>query len=177
MFRNFIDLTSTIIGLENVLRIEYKDPNCEEVVKRAVRGIENTHRVSINGDIYKATTEYSTVAGSILDSFMASLTECLKSMALINCITLFDNRVGMTLRDVNYLGSAKEQMVKALKYLQHYSLYEDRVSFMDALIANTSNLEHNEIRRLLTIMFVLERIGCKEGVSIIAQYLYLGIAL
>lgn len=171
--RDKISLKDILLSFESVLKIEYKERDIEKIRKQAKAAIENTFMVKLGDDIY--TTQASNrLIGDTLEVLMAQLTESLKNMALLLSITMFDRRSGETLRDVNYLGFAEAQLLTALQYLQDEVLYEKRSSFLPAMVRNSSNLEMGIMKRLLTVMFVLESLGVKEGVALIAQYLYLG---
>lgn len=170
-----ISLKEILLSFENVLRIEYKDKDVEQIIKRAKQAIENSYQVQLGDDIFETQSANSRIYGETLDNFLAQLTECIKGMSLIMALTLFDKRKDMTLKDVNYLGFSSPQLRTALQYLQDETLYEKRNTFMTVLVRQTSNVEMSEIKRILVIMLTLEKLGVKEGVAILAQYLYLGV--
>lgn len=171
--RDKISQKDILLAFENVLKIEYKERDIEKIRITSKTAIENAYQVKLNSDIYTAQASNRFV-GDTLDLLLSQLTECLKSQALLTGITMFDGRFGITLRDVNYLGFAERELLAALQYLQSEVLYEKRNSFLPAMIRNSSNIELSPLKRMLTIMFVLETLGVKEGVALMAQYLYLG---
>lgn len=173
--RSRVSLKEVLLGFENVLRIEYKDKDVENIIKRSKQAIENSYQIQLGSDIFDMESDRSRVIGEALDTFLAQLTECIKSMSLIVSLTLFDKRKDMTLKDVNYLGFNDLQLKTALRYLQDDVLYEKRDSFLSTLTRQTSNLAMNDIKRILTIILVLEKLGVKEGVAVLVQYLYLGV--
>jgi len=173
--RSRVSINDILLGFENVLRIEYKERDVEVTIKKARQSIENSHQIQLGNDVFETQSANARHVGEMLDTFLAQLTECIKSMSLLMSLTLFDKRKDMTLKDVNYLGFAQKQLQTALQYLQDETLYEKRENFLPILTRHTSNIEVNEIKRLLTIMLVMESLGVKEGVAVIASYLYLGL--
>lgn len=171
--RDRLSQKDILLAFESVLKIEYKERDIEKIRQLSKAAIENAFQVKLQSDIY-TTQATNRLIGDTLETFLAQLTECLKNMSLLLSVTMFDRRYGITLRDVNYLGFAEEQLLTALRYLQDEVMYEKRGSFFPAMIRNASNLEVSPVKRMLTIMCVLEVIGVKEGVALIAQYLYLG---
>jgi hypothetical protein len=174
-YRDQISLKDILLSFENVLKIEYSERNIEKIKQNAVMALENIYRIQINGDIN--AVQNNPLERSQLDVFNNQLISCLKSLSFLTSITLFDKRIGATLKDVGYLGFSEQQLRAALQYLQDETLFEKRGSFLPQLIRNASNLEVREMKRLLTIMFVLEGLGIKEGVAVLAQHLYVGCRL
>ena len=87
---------------------------------------------------------------------------------------MFHRNIGISLADVNYVGFAKATLLQSLKYLQDIDCYQKREAIIRPLTTALTNVEMCTIKRLFTILLVLERIGVSEGVCVIAQYLYLG---
>jgi len=173
--RSRVSLKDVLLSFENVLRIEYKDKDVEAILKRSKQAIENSYQIQLGDDIFSMESERSRLVGEALDTFLAQLAECIKSMSLIVSLTLFDKRKDMTLKDVNYLGFNPMQLKTALQYLQDEVLYEKRESFLSSLTRQTSNLSMSEIKRILVITLAMEKLGVKEGVAVMVQYLYLGV--
>ncbi|WP_105614127.1 hypothetical protein [Vallitalea okinawensis] len=173
MIRENLCLTDILIGFENTLRIDYKDSNVEKTKIATKRRLENLYQIHLVGDIYDLQAG-DRLVGDQLSILLEQLTECMKSLALLLSITMFDKRFGQTLKDINFLGFEKDNLLSALQFLQDEILYESRESFFDNLVRSISAIQLCSLKRLLVIMVVLENLGIKEGVALIAQYLYLG---
>lgn len=174
MLRYKLSLTDVLMGFENVLKIDYQDSDVEKIVRNSKQRLENLYGIKLSGDIYEDQLD-NRMTGDIIDLFLTQVLDKMKSLALIMSISLFDKHYGESLRDFNYLGFTEEDMKEALKYLQDEVLYEKRKLFYDQIVKAASNIEVSNTKRLLVIMAVLEHLGIKEGVALIAQYLYLGI--
>lgn len=172
--RNNLDLSDIIIGFESVLKIEYRDAESDagRILLSSRQKLENAFQIQINDNIYALQNE--TMVRDSVQSFLAQVTECVKQMSLLTSISLFDRKFAVNLFEVNYLGFAKENMLNALKYLQDETLYEKRDTFIPTLTRGVSRVEASRIKRLLIVMLMLEDLGIKEGVAIIASYLYMG---
>lgn len=172
--RDRISLKEILLGFENTLRIEYKERDIEKIIENSRYAIENAYQVKLVSDIFE-TQIANRMLGDSLNSFFAQLTECMKSMSLVLSLSLFDREyIKVSLADANYLGFASAELLTALKYLQNEKLYEQRNTFLAHMKRNASNLDLSLIKRQLTIMFVLESLGVREGVALFAQYLYAG---
>lgn len=173
MIKDSLDLNTIVLGLENALKIEYKEKDIEKIKQLSKQRIEAAYGTRIVGSIYE-TQISNRLIGDNLSTLMANVVEGLKQLALLFTVSLFDRNVGMTIADVNYLGYAKDNMLSALKFLQDEVLYESRDNFFPQITSSINHIEMSVIKRLLTVMVVMEDLGIKEGVSLIAQYLYLG---
>lgn len=173
MIKESLNLPDILLGLENALKIEYNEKDAEKIKFKSRQRLEAAFQVRIVGSIYE-TQATNRLVGDNLSLLLANVTENLKSLALLLSVAMFDRKLGMTVRDVNYLGFAKQDLQAALKYLQNEVLYESRTSFFPRLTQQVSYVEMSSIKRLLVIMIVMEDLGIKEGVSLISQYLYLG---
>lgn len=173
MIREHLSLNDILIGFENSLKIEYKEKDIDKIRVTTKQRLESTFQVMIVSSIYE-TQASNRVVGDNLSILMSQLTENMKSLALLLSISMFDKRFGETLKNVNYLGFAKSELLTCLKYLQDEVLYDKRSSFFSTLVRGAGLIEMCSIKRLLVIMVILEDLGVKEGVSLIAQYLYTG---
>jgi hypothetical protein len=174
MLRYKLSLTDILMGFENTLKIDYRDSEIEKIIKNSRQRLENAYGVKLSGDIYEDQVD-TRLVGDKIDLLLSQILDKMKSLALIMSISLFDKRYGESLKDFNYMGFTEEELKTALKYLQDEVLYEKRRVFFYQIIKSTSIMEISNIKRLLVIMIVLEHLGIKEGVALIAQYLYLGI--
>ena len=174
MLRYKLSLVNILMGFENALKIDYQDSDVEKIVKNSRQRLENLYGIKLSGDIYEDQIN-TRLTGDRIDLLLTRVLEQMKSLALFISISLFDKRYGESLRDFNYMGFNEEELKEALKYLQDEVLYEKRNAFFHQIVKSTSNMEISDTKRLLVIMIVLEHLGIKEGVALIAQYLYLGI--
>lgn len=174
MLRYKLSLADTIMGFENALKIDYQDSDIEKIIKNSRQRLENSYGIKLSGDIYEDQAD-NRLIGDRIDLLLSQILDKMKSLALILSLSLFDKRYGESLKDFNYLGFDEAELKEALKYLQDEALYEKRKVFFHQIVKSTYNIEISNSKRLLVIMIVLEHLGIKEGVALIAQYLYLGI--
>jgi hypothetical protein len=175
MIRDTLSLQEILIGFENTLKIDYKERDINKLIVSTRQKLENAFSVKFTTDLYELQVSNRLVGDSI-SILLGQITECMKSLSLLLCVSLFDKRYGDTLRDVNYLGFAPTNLIGALQYLQDITLYERRKEFFGTLTLSLNNLEMCSIKRLLVIATILESLGIKEGVALIAQYLYAGVS-
>lgn len=171
--KDTLTLTDVLMGLENTLRIDYTERDINRLAKKSKENLENSLRIRLDEDIFSLQMKNQFLGDSV-GAFIIQITENLKSLSLHLCLSMFYKQYGQTIKEVSYLGFAPEQLLGALKFLQDNQLYENRNQFFESLAKSTEYVEMGAIRRLLTIMVVLESLGLKEGVGIIAQYLYIG---
>jgi hypothetical protein len=123
--------------------------------------------------LYDLQAESMLVADSI-NILLSQILECLKSMSLYIDISMFNTSVGISLSDVNYLGLGSPELLTSLQYLQYTQTYESRGTIIEPLTSAVSYIDMCTVKRLFIVMLVLERLGIKEGVSVVARFLYLG---
>ena len=175
MLDNSISLVSILTSLESVLKIEYlNDSKVEDVIRRAIEELENTYSVSFTTDLF-SMQEANQLTSSKLDTLVRDITQVLGQLSLFIQLKLYHKNVPIQLADVNYLGYAKQQLLTSLAYLQdEKEAITQRDEIITPLISTLNNLGMSSIKRLFISMFVLNKLGVYEGVSIIAQFLYLG---
>lgn len=174
MLRNKLSLTDILIGFESALKIDYRDKDLEEQVVNAIYRLEDAYGIKFSGDLYEDQLNNQQL-GDTIDLLLSQVLDKMRSLALMMSLSLFDKRYGESLRSCNYLGFHDEELRQVLTYLQDEVLYEKRKYFFGQLIKAAAGIEISDTKRLLVTMAVLERLGIKEGVALIAQYLYLGI--
>jgi hypothetical protein len=170
--RALLTAESVLIGLESTLYIEHNEREVLRIVDQAVRQLENQFGVVIDKPVPLIVKE-AYVKMPALEVFLQQVIEQLKAVALLLSITIFDRQYTFHLRDYNYLGFDESQCLAVLKHLQDSVLYENRDSFYEVFIKSVDRLNVCEVKRWLIAMAVLERLGIAEGVSVVAQYLYL----
>lgn len=173
-YKNTLDLNTILIGFESYLKIEYQiSEKADEIIKEAIRRLENTLSIRIDKSLYEIQIENPLVADSI-STLLAQIEEVTKSLALLTLESVFYNKYGETIADIGYLGFPKENLLNALCYLQSVEGYKRRDSFMEVLVASTSNVKMCAMKRLLICLEILEILGIEVSVVVIAYYLYLG---
>lgn len=173
MISDFLSIDQNLLSFESTLKIEYEEREVHKVIASSITKLENAYKVNINTDLYSLQSQNMLVAEN-LNILLAQICDCLKSMSLYTDITMLNRSIGISLADVNYLGFAKAELITALKNLQDKDLYEKRGTIIPPITAAVSNIDMCTIKRLFVIMLVLERLGVKEGVAVIARFLYLG---
>ncbi len=168
-----VDLSSTLLGFENTLRLNI-NASIGDQIDMAIEELEREWSCSLEDRTILELREENPLAADLIDVFISRITECLKCMAYVLNTSAFYDQYGQTLRDVNYLGFDREKLQTSLYYLCHFRIYNNKSVFFDSLIEAASRLEVCEVRRLMAIMAVLDRLGYYEGVGVIAQYLYIG---
>lgn len=173
MISDFLSIDKILLSFESTLKIEYDERETHRIIENAISKLENAYTVTIDTDLYSLQSKNMLVADN-LNTLLQQICECLKSMSLYTDITMLNRSIAISLADVNYLGFAKPQLITALKYLQDKVLYEKRDTIIPPITAAVTNIDMCTIKRLFIILLVLERLGVKEGVAVVARLLYLG---
>lgn len=173
MLRASISLADILLSFANTLRIDYSLKDVREIREESVRQLENIFHIRIDKSLYDIQAEGSFVSKEI-ESLLQQITENLKSMSLLLAISTFDKQYGENLKEVKYLGYERVTLMTTLKYLQDEKLYERRGQFFESLVDATNTVYMGTVKKLFIIMIILERLGISEGVSIMANYIYLG---
>lgn len=173
MLFDSISIDSILQSFESILKIEYRERETYKIIDNAVTALETAYHVTMDKDIYSIQAE-NQLLGDNLSMLLQSITDCCRQMSMYKDLCMFHRSVGISLADVNYIGFAKPTLLQSLKYLQDIDCYQKREAFIRPLTTALTNVDMCIIKRLATIMLVLERLGVSEGVSVIAQYLYLG---
>lgn len=174
MIKDLLDIKSVLISFEGVLGIDYMDDiSTKQTLDDALSRIEQTYDLVIDRDLFSMQTANNLIA-SKADILLHDITDCLKTMSLYKDICMFTKSVGISLADVNYLGNDKNVLCTLLRYLQDESEADKWKSALEPVIQTLDNVSICIVKRLFIIMIMLHKLGINEGVSIIAQYLYLG---
>ena len=173
MLFDTLSIDSVLQAFESTLKIEYRDKETHVVISNAISALESAFKVTLNKSIYEIQTENQLNSDNVT-MLLGQITDCCKNLALYVQVAYFNRCIGISLAEVNYLGFAKPNIMQGFKYLQDKDLYEKRENVITPLTTALSNVEMCTIKRLCTILLVLERLGVAEGVAIIAEYLYLG---
>lgn len=161
-------------SFEGVLHLEYSESTkTEECLNAAIKALENDYNITIDKDIYTLQAENSLVSKQI-DMLLQSITECMKSTALFILLGTFHHSVSLSLSSANYLGLSRDRLLTALKYLQDKDTYTKRSQSIGMISDALNTVPVCHTKRFFMILLMLEKLGISEGVSIIAQLLYLG---
>lgn len=87
---------------------------------------------------------------------------------------MYRHDVPVSLSTVKYLGLGKEAIQTILRYFQNMDEYYLAGNSVSQIMLGLDSIDMSIVKRLLIIMLVLDELGIKEAVAIIAQYLYYG---
>ena len=166
-------LSDILSALEMSLSIDYSYGTTNEIINASVHNLEVQHHISLDKKIADCLVE-NILAETGARNLLCGVTENLKNFALYLTTSMFVKKYPSTLYDVNYLGFAKQELLCALKCMQAETIYYKSEEFLDELKRATDFIEMSDIKRLLIISYILDRIGMQEGTAMIANYLYLG---
>lgn len=174
MLREFISLENILQAFENTLYIEYLEPDVENIIKSSIARLENAYKVRFDTTLEELQTRSNLVSDSA-NILISQIVECLKQLSYLTQLTIYSKSVQFDLAEVNYLGFAKEQLKVSLRYMMDDNLSDVSKSAMDSIQAALSNIDVSNIKRLFTILLMLNKLGVDEGVAIVANYIYLGV--
>lgn len=174
MYDAEVSLTNILVSFEGVLKIEYTaEERTSDIIDKAIERLESTYS-TLDKDIYTLQSE-NQLAADKLNLLLRDIKAVLEQLSFFIQLKLFHKNVPFTLSDINYLGYAKTQLLTALKYLQDVDSYKQRHSDICKPLYNTlDNIGICTPKRLFVCLLMLERLGVTEGVSLIAQLLYMG---
>lgn len=173
MLSDQFSIDQILLSFESVLKIEYNERETYRVIQGAITKLENAQGITIDADLYTLQAR-NVLASDNIDMLLSQIADCLKSMSFYTDLVMFNRSIGISLADVNYLGFARDELITSLQYLQDKVLYEKREVLIAPITQAVSNIDMCTIKRLFVIMLVLEHLGVKEGVSVLARFLYLG---
>ena len=151
MLRGSLSLSNILLGFTNTLRIDYNIRDVRELRDKSISQLENLLHVKITTDLYTLQVENKIISKEI-DMLLQQITEHLKSMSLLLCVSMYDKQYGNTLKDVKYLGYSREVLLTYLKYLQDEDLYKRRDEFFDAIIEGVNSVYTCSVKKLFIIM-------------------------
>lgn len=175
MYDNDSSLNNIMYGIEGVLKIEYiGEQKVDEVINAAISRLEDSYGFPFDKDIYQLQSE-SQLCSDGVSKLLSEVRNCLEQFAFYLQLKLYHKNHTLTLSDVNYLGYSKKQLLTALKYMQDAKEYKvHRESVITPLYNTLNNINMCSNKRLFVILLMLDKLGIKEGVSVVAQLLYLG---
>lgn len=175
MLNNNIALNNILVSFESTLKIEYtSECTVRETLDDAKARLENVYQVTLDRSVWDIINE-SQLSADNISLFMRDVKQCLADISLFINLKLYHKDFGMYLADVNYLGYDKSKLMNVLKYCQDKKLFKQHKENIIQPLSNTlNNISMCTIKRLFIILLMFSELGIDEGVSIIAQLLYLG---
>jgi hypothetical protein len=172
MLREMFPAESVIRGCEQTLYIEHNEREVQRIIGAAINSIENTFGLPFTKPVYELVKD-PTFSSASLESFLQAIAEQLKAVSFLISLTCHDRRFSFHMRDHSYLGFSEKECLAALRHLQDAELFAERHSFYEVFIRAADRLPSCEVKRWLIILGMFEKLGVPEGVSFVAQYLYL----
>ena len=175
MFDDTISVNSILTSLESTLSIEMSsDMKVSEILDASIARLENTYACTFDRDVYALQAESQLIADNI-SLLLKDVQQCLAMVSLYTNLKIYHMNMSITLSDCNYLGYAKEQLLTALKYLMSETEYKKHADEITTPLTTTlDNIAMCSVKRLFIVLLLLHRLGISEGVSIVAQLLYIG---
>ncbi len=175
MFDNVIALNQILVSFEGTLKIEMSgDQKVQSIIEQAVARLENSYSCKFDRTIFELQAENQLLADS-MNTLLRDIEQCLAMLSLYTSLKMYHKNIGISLADVNYLGYAKELLMRSLQYIRDETeaqMY--RKEIIQPLYNTLNNISICSIKRLFIILLMLDRLGIYEGVSIVADLLYLG---
>ena len=175
MLNNDISLNNILVSFESTLKIEYAaESTVRETLDDAKARLENVYQVTLDKSVFDIINE-SQLSADNVSLLMRDVKQCLADLSLFMNLKLYHKDFDMFLADVNYLGYDKGKLMNVLKYCQDKKLFKQhRENIISPLNNTLNNISMCTIKRLFIILLMFNELGIDEGVSIIAQLLYLG---
>lgn len=173
MLRDMLSMGSIILGFENTLRIDYSEPEINSIIANSISSLESSYSLKFDASIWELQIRTQFTAVNI-NELITQIEDCLKSLALLTGISMYDKCFTETLQDVEYCGYDRERFLSHLKYLQDEDYYDKQDDFFPFIINAMDKVPMCTAKKLLVIMIILDKLEIREGVSIIANYLYAG---
>lgn len=169
MILKLTTLSNTLTIIESLLYVDYQRETAE-LLDFSLNNLENKYQVDLSGGLEKAYI----ASPDAISSFVSNLETALSKISLLSSNSIFEHKSYINLGDVRYLGYDKTQLLTALKYLTVEHTAQETSNIINSLTTAVDKINHCDIKRLIILLLILDRLDVPEGVSIIAQYLYLG---
>ena len=144
------------------------------IINRSISLLENKYNVTFNKTVYELQAENQLVADT-LNRLLSELGVCLEKLSYYTLLKYYHKNLILSLADVNYLGIGKKDLITSLQYLMddtNAKRYKGQILPTIQLALN--NIPVCPIKRLFTVILVLDRLGIDEGIACICNLLYMG---
>lgn len=174
MLSNMVDLSTAVLSFETVLKIEYEENNTKRVVSNAIRKLETAYGMRIDGkSLYDLQSENINLADNI-QNLLHQILECSKTLSFLFLNGMYNHAIPITLSTVKYLGLGKEALQTILRYFQNVDEYYLADNAIQQITLGLDGIDMSTVKRLFIVLLVLDKLGVKEAVAVVAQYLYYG---
>lgn len=174
MLKDMVSLSNTVLSFETVLKIEYEETNTKRVVANAIRKLESAYSMGIAGkSLYDLEAENVNLADNV-QNLLQQILECTKTLAFQFQCGMFTHSIPITLSTVKYLGLGKESLQTILRYFQNVDEYYLANNAVQQIMLGLDGVDMSIVKRLFIVLLVLDSLGVKESVAVVAQYLYYG---
>lgn len=175
MFDNEISLNNILVSFEGTLKIEMAgNQKVQDIIDQAITRLENAYSCKFDRSVYQLQADNQLMADT-MNILLRDIQQCLQQLAFYINLKLFHKNTSITLADVKYLGYSRDLLMTGLQYLMDVDMAKQHAKDVLAPMPNTlNNIPICSVKRLFIILLMLHRLGISEGVSIVAQMLYIG---
>ena len=174
MISDLVSLEATVLSFETVLKIEYEEASVKKVVEGAIKKLENAYGIRMQGKtLYDLEIENVNISDTI-NNLLLQILECTKNMSFLFMSGMYRHDVPVSLSTVKYLGLGKEAIQTILRYFQNMDEYYLAGNSVSQIMLGLDGIDMSIVKSLFVIMLVLDALGVKETVAVIAQYMYYG---
>lgn len=174
MLSNMVDLSTAVLAFETVLKIEYDETDTKRVIQNAIRKLETSYGMRIEGKtLYALQSENINLADNIQNLLMQIL-ECTKTVSFLFQNGMYHHSIPITLSSVKYLGLGKTALQTILRYFQNEDEYYLSKNTVPQLVLGLDGVDMCTVKKMFIILLVLDQLGVTESVAVMAQYLYYG---
>lgn len=173
MFKDDVNISNILYSFESILRIDYEQLEIDKIVNNSILKLENAYATKFDMPLYELQIKNRFINSSLTE-LVQQLEAATKDMALCLQLSLFHKTFSATLQEVSYLGFNRNELLKALKYLQDVDYYGEHTSFFYKIVQSMDSVQLCTVKKLFIIMIILEKLDVQEAVSVIASYLYAG---
>lgn len=174
MLADMVHLPDILVSLETTLRIDYSETTVEKILDKALRSLSEAYQRDFTEKTVYEIMAKSMVSAESMEILCHRIMSDLASLSFYESCTTFKRRSDISLARINFLGYTAPALRSVLKYLQFESAYEEGAMALPAIIQGCNNLAFCEEKRLFIILLLLDRLGLREGVNVVARFLHIG---
>lgn len=173
MLKDYLKINDILINLENILQVNYMSKRVTDIVEDTITNLERVYGIEFNKSIFQIQEDTIGITDNV-SGLVRQLNEALKNIAMLTCLEMTTSNYTVSVKSCDYLGFGKTHLLGALKWLQREDLYPQGRDYLTSLKLKADRMEMSEIKKLIILMCIFDRIGMSEGVELIAEYLYIG---